>query len=71
MKWALETALGIQHLHEENIIHRDLAARNLLLDDNWHVRVADFGFARVKKPEDSKGLTKSFLGVKLMSSNIS
>jgi len=31
VQWALETARGVFHLHQEGLIHRDLAARNLLL----------------------------------------
>jgi serine/threonine protein kinase len=27
-------------------VHRDLAARNILVDDNMHVKIADFGLAR-------------------------
>lgn len=46
---ALETAEGMAYLHghEPPIVHRDLKSENLLID-NWHVKVADFGMARVK-----------------------
>jgi len=59
---ATEAAMGIRHLHLEGVIHRDLAARNLLIDDNFHIRVADFGFARVKEEAFSKGYTRSDMG---------
>jgi serine/threonine protein kinase len=62
LRFAMETAQGIQHLHLEGIIHRDLAARNLLIDENFHVRVADFGFARIKEQSMSKGYTQSDMG---------
>src|SRR3989344_3156664 len=44
-------ASGIGHLHslEPAIIHRDLKPSNLLVDENWNVKVADFGFARIKE----------------------
>jgi serine/threonine protein kinase len=44
-------ALGVGHLHalEPAIIHRDLKPSNLLVDENWNVKVADFGFARIKE----------------------
>lgn len=61
-RMALEAALGVQHLHLEGVIHRDLAARNLLIDDTYHVRVADFGFARAKEHAASKGYTRSDMG---------
>mmetsp|Transcript_27391 Transcript_27391/g.46287 ORF Transcript_27391/g.46287 Transcript_27391/m.46287 type:complete len:680 (-) Transcript_27391:7292-9331(-) len=62
VQWALEAAHGVHHLHQEQVIHRDLATRNLLLDDSFHVRVADFGFSRTKEAGASKGFTQSELG---------
>jgi tRNA A-37 threonylcarbamoyl transferase component Bud32 len=43
-------ALGVNYLHslEPVIVHRDLKPSNLLVDENWNVKVADFGFARIK-----------------------
>jgi serine/threonine protein kinase len=31
------------------IVHRDLKPSNLVVDENWNVKVADFGFARIKE----------------------
>lgn len=62
VRFALETAIGIRHLHLEGIIHRDLAARNLLVDDNFHIRVSDFGFSRIKEVGTTRGYTQSSLG---------
>lgn len=52
-------ALGISYLHSlaPIIVHRDLKTSNLLVDDNMMtVKVADFGFARIK--EENTTMTK-------------
>jgi len=47
---AIDCARGMAYLHSRNpvIIHRDLKTDNLLVDDNWQVKLADFGLATVK-----------------------
>ncbi|KAF4564566.1 hypothetical protein EYR40_010732 [Pleurotus pulmonarius] len=40
-----EIAEGMEYLHNENIIHGDLRGANILMDADWHVRIADFGLA--------------------------
>jgi serine/threonine-protein kinase len=36
---------GMKYLHSRNIIHRDLKPGNLLIDENFQLRICDFGFA--------------------------
>lgn len=50
----LEIALAMQYLHEQRpkVIHRDLKPSNIFLDDAMHVRVADFGHARLLYDEE-------------------
>ncbi|CAD8164404.1 unnamed protein product [Paramecium octaurelia] len=40
--------IGLEYLHENNIIHRDIKPENLILDDQGYVRITDLGVA-VKK----------------------
>ena len=48
---ALEVAQGMSWLHasKPQIIHRDLKPSNLLVDENLHVKVCDFGLSQVKE----------------------
>ena len=36
---------GVEYLHNQGIIHRDLKPENLLLDDNNHIKISDFGLS--------------------------
>jgi hypothetical protein len=46
-RWVAEAAEAIDHAHHHGVIHCDLKPRNLLLDDEGHLRVTDFGLATI------------------------
>ncbi|XP_060569881.1 calcium/calmodulin-dependent protein kinase kinase 1-like isoform X3 [Ruditapes philippinarum] len=42
-KYFRDIILGIEYLHYQKIIHRDIKPSNLLLGDDDHIKIADFG----------------------------
>ncbi|XP_022739079.1 LEAF RUST 10 DISEASE-RESISTANCE LOCUS RECEPTOR-LIKE PROTEIN KINASE-like 1.2 isoform X1 [Durio zibethinus] len=44
---AIETANALRYLHASDTIHRDVKTNNILLDNNFRVKVADFGLSRL------------------------
>lgn len=36
---------GVEYLHKNNIIHRDLKPSNIFLDNNYNVKIGDFGLS--------------------------
>src|SRR5215208_514921 len=41
-----ETALALDYAHRHGVVHRDIKPENVLLDEDGHALVADFGIAR-------------------------
>ncbi|KAK4360044.1 hypothetical protein RND71_022273 [Anisodus tanguticus] len=58
------TARGLAYLHEQFhvcIIHRDIKSSNILLDDEFQMKIADFGLVRLL-PEDQSHVSTKFAG---------
>lgn len=49
--------MGLQDLHQKNIVHRDIKLENILmssLQNNFQAKIADFGSATILPTADSK-----------------
>ncbi|XP_047653741.1 receptor-interacting serine/threonine-protein kinase 1 isoform X2 [Phacochoerus africanus] len=44
----METIEGMRYLHGEGVIHKDLKPQNILVDDDFHIKIADLGVASFK-----------------------
>jgi len=53
---------GLNYLHESGYAHRDLKPENLMLDNNFNLKIADFGFAAPAQGRDGSGMLETQLG---------
>ncbi len=57
---ACQTALGLQHAHEQGLVHRDIKPANLLIDREGTVRILDFGLAMLDREDYEFSLAMIF-----------
>lgn len=44
---SFEIIKGVEFLHQKGVIHRDLKPLNILVNDNWEIKISDFGQSNV------------------------
>ena len=59
--YVAEIALALELLHSKGVIYRDLKPENLLLDEDGHIKVSDFGLSKEGLDQQNK-MTYSVCG---------
>lgn len=53
---------AVSHCHNNGVTHRDLKPENIMLDQEWNLKIIDFGLAAPSEGRDGSGYLKTTLG---------
>lgn len=49
-----EIGLALTYLHSQGFVSRDLKQKNILIDEDGHIKLADFGLLKMIENESTK-----------------
>ena len=52
--YAAEIVLALEHLHEHKILYRDLKPQNIVIDNEGHIKLTDFGLSKSNFEQNQK-----------------
>ncbi|XP_059147651.1 mitogen-activated protein kinase kinase kinase 2-like [Physella acuta] len=58
---------GIEYLHENSILHRDIKGNNVLMEDDWNLKITDFGLSEFV---DANGVSTEIGTVRYMAPEV-
>ncbi|KAL0344408.1 UNVERIFIED_CONTAM: CBL-interacting serine/threonine-protein kinase [Sesamum radiatum] len=61
-KYFQQLISAVEYCHSHGVFHRDLKPENLLLDENWELKVTDFGLSAVTDQIRPDGLLHTLCG---------
>eukprot|EP01090_Pellita_catalonica_P015717 TRINITY_DN4307_c0_g1_i1.p1 TRINITY_DN4307_c0_g1~~TRINITY_DN4307_c0_g1_i1.p1 ORF type:complete len:444 (-),score=81.69 TRINITY_DN4307_c0_g1_i1:1204-2535(-) len=44
--YVAEMIMALEHIHSKGVMHRDFKPENILFNEDWHIKVIDFGTAK-------------------------
>ncbi|ESN92380.1 hypothetical protein HELRODRAFT_142669, partial [Helobdella robusta] len=59
-RWIKQIVDAVRYLHDRQISHRDLKLENILLTEEGHIKICDFGF--IKHQQDHTELSRTYCG---------
>jgi serine/threonine protein kinase len=58
----VQAAEALEHAHERGVIHRDIKPGNLLVEENGHLWITDFGLAQFQNSDAALTMTGDLVG---------